>query len=222
MQNGLSYLIKLLKPTIGAKKEGLQLLQKPGEKVNSYAAKFKRLLHKVEFSKKLSPAYVICMFLGSLSGKMATFITMMAPKMLNNAIMYTQKVEAVLESVNENLLLETNKFQKAQVTINFDKQKLVIRYLERRFEVPIMHTDKKKQKEYINKDMRSDSILVDKVSESKLERRIDNENVKEESLAVCLAVIKEVTTEKKVPVDEKLLIKDQLVRIMNSVNIEVQ
>ncbi|CAG8756452.1 8452_t:CDS:2 [Cetraspora pellucida] len=44
------------------------LIQKPGEKVDSYATKFKRLL--------------------------PTFITMMAPKTLDNAIVYARKVEA--------------------------------------------------------------------------------------------------------------------------------
>ncbi|CAG8649938.1 10551_t:CDS:2 [Cetraspora pellucida] len=63
--------------------------------------------------------------------------------------------ENILESVDENLLLGTDWFQKARAMVNFDEQKLVIRYLGRRFEVPIMHTDKGKQKEYVNKDMRS-------------------------------------------------------------------
>ncbi|CAG8759806.1 8759_t:CDS:2 [Cetraspora pellucida] len=157
------------------------------------------------------------------------------------------------KSVDENLLLGTDWFQKARAMVNFDEQKLVIRYLGRRFEVPIMHTDKGKQKEYVNEDMRSgdhdgdenddddlfeefeyesedleevesystDSIPVGEVSESESEGRIDDENV-EESPAVCLAVMEEVPTEKKVPVDEKPPVEDQLVRIVDGVNIEAQ
>ncbi|CAG8602592.1 1202_t:CDS:2 [Cetraspora pellucida] len=115
-----------------------------------------------------------------------------------------------------------------------------------------MHTDKGKQKKYMNEDVRSgdhnsnkndidnlfeefeyksanfeevesysiDSIPVGEVLKSESERRIDDENVKKESLAVCLAVMKEVPTEKKVPIDKKLPIKDQLVRIVDSVNIK--
>ncbi|CAG8756457.1 8453_t:CDS:2 [Cetraspora pellucida] len=153
----------------------------------------------------------------------------------------------VLKSVDKNLLLGTDWFQKARAMVDLNKQKLVIRYLDKRFEVPIMHTDKGKQKEYVNEDMRSgdhdgdknddddlfeefeykskdleevesystDSISVDEVSKNELKGRIYDENIEEESPAVCLAVMEEVPTEKKVSVDEKPPVKDQLVRIVD-------
>ncbi|CAG8526281.1 3530_t:CDS:2 [Cetraspora pellucida] len=113
----------------------------------------------------------------------------------------------VLESVDENLLLGTDWFQKALVIVNFDEQKLKFKYKSKNLEEVESYS--------------TDSISVGKVLESKLEERIDNKNVEEESPTVCLAVIEKVSTKKKVPVNEKLLVKDQLVRIINCVNIEV-
>ncbi|CAG8640520.1 17717_t:CDS:2 [Cetraspora pellucida] len=110
--------------------------------------------------------------------------------------------------------------------VDFNEQKLVIRYLARRFEVPIMHTDKEKQKDYVNKNMRSNDHDSNKNDNNNLfekfeyenedleekvsQKKIDDENIEKESLAVSLAVIKEVSTKKKLPVDEKPLVKDQL------------
>ncbi|CAG8440659.1 15304_t:CDS:2 [Cetraspora pellucida] len=94
---------------------------------------------------------------------------------------------------------------------------------ERRFEIPIMHMDKKKQKEYILKELESgdyneddadelfdeieyeskkleeiesfafDNILTDDEGPEELENKI----VETESSAVCLAVMEEIPTEKK-------------------------
>ncbi|CAG8733271.1 12367_t:CDS:2, partial [Cetraspora pellucida] len=50
----------------------------------------------------------------------------------------------------------------------------------------------------------TDSIPVGEVSDNESEERIDNKNVEDKSPAVCLAVMEEVPTEKKVLVDEKL------------------
>ncbi|CAG8449487.1 5054_t:CDS:2, partial [Cetraspora pellucida] len=45
--------------------------------------------------------------------------------------------------------------------------------------------------------------------------RVDDENVEEESLTVCLAVIEEVLTEKKGLNDKKPPVEDQLVKIVD-------
>ncbi|CAG8745418.1 14741_t:CDS:2, partial [Cetraspora pellucida] len=80
----------------------------------------------------------------------------------------------------------------------------------RSFKVPIMHIDKEKQEVYVNENVRSgdhnDSILVNEVLESESKGKVDNKNIKEE----------------KVSVDKKLSVKNQLVRIVDSLNIEAQ
>ncbi|CAG8756716.1 11402_t:CDS:2, partial [Cetraspora pellucida] len=118
--------------------------------------------------------------------------------------------ECILESIA--------KFQKARAIVDFDEQKLVIRYLDRRFEVPIMHTGKKKQKEYVNKDVRSGNHNGDKNNDDDLFEgfEYESEDLEEvesyfiDSISVDEVLKKEVPTEKKVSLDGKPPVEDQL------------
>ncbi|CAG8604067.1 8975_t:CDS:2, partial [Cetraspora pellucida] len=153
----------------------------------------------------------------------------------------------VLESVDETLLLGTDWFQKAWAMLDFDEQKLVIRYMGRRFEVPIMHMDKGKQKECILEELESGDHDEDEANELFDEMEYESEELEEvesftsnngptdndddteeirekrveiESPAVCLAVMEEIPTGKKAPIDEKLTVEEQLNEIVESGKVE--
>ncbi|CAG8527821.1 9543_t:CDS:2 [Cetraspora pellucida] len=80
----------------------------------------------------------------------------------------------VLEFVDDNLLLGTDWFQKAQVIVNFDEQKLEFEYESENLEEV--------------KSYSTNSILVGEVLESESEGRVDNKNVEEKSSAVLDSV----------------------------------
>ncbi|CAG8752705.1 742_t:CDS:2, partial [Cetraspora pellucida] len=86
-----------------------------------------------------------------------------------------------------------------------ESQKLVIRYMRKRFEVPIMHMDKRKQKEYISEESELEEI-VSFISDS---APTDNDNTE-----------KEISTEKKAYIDKKLTVEEQLNKIVKSGKVE--
>ncbi|RIB21839.1 hypothetical protein C2G38_2175571 [Gigaspora rosea] len=70
------------------------LKQQEYEKVDIYAAKFKRLLSQVNLDKGLLDRFIVKMFLNGLKKNNATFVAIAASKDLNEAISAARRVEA--------------------------------------------------------------------------------------------------------------------------------
>ncbi|CAG8586139.1 1639_t:CDS:2, partial [Ambispora leptoticha] len=70
------------------------LKQQELEKLDTYANKFKRLLSQVNLGHSLPDIHIVRMFFKGLKGRNATFVSVAAPKNLNEAIAAARRVEA--------------------------------------------------------------------------------------------------------------------------------
>lgn len=71
-----------------------ELIQQDDERVDTYAAKFKRLLSRVDPEERIPGDYVVSMFLKGLKSNTATFVAVTAPTTLTEAITAARRVEA--------------------------------------------------------------------------------------------------------------------------------